>query len=652
MCGLVVIYKNSERQLDPRLLEGMIDTMYYRGPDDYGFSFVEPKTHCLWREELPEPICAKGVAMGHRRLSILDLSVSGRQPFVSNDKRFWLVYNGEIYNYLELRTELANLGYNFRTATDTEVLLIAYAHWGSACFNRFNGMWAFVVWDNQEQTLVACRDRFGKKPLYYSNIKGDWIFASEVKALLRHPAIERRPNSREVFYYLSGFTHGPFDENTCFDNIKAVPPGSYLILRQGRIELKKYWELPDQPRLGINDLDQAVEQFGELFTDSVKLRLRADVRVGTMLSGGLDSTSVITTVNDLLLTTHDKTRQVIGDSLQAFNASFPGHAIDESDRVDELCQRLNLTVHKVFPMEQECVEKLFQDVVYNMEAPFISSVQIVHTLLMRRARSAGVTVVLNGQGSDEMLGGYPEAYCRLAALALFFRFHWIQSYCETRAMAKRHGISSKEAAKAFLLMLMPTSLIAWHTRRKLSRGALFRQDIWLKFAPSHWAIRDRQTPGRTVLDRSLRRDFFQEVLPSWLHMEDRVSMSASIESRLPFLDYRLVEFAFNLDDSLKIRNGETKYVLRKVMQNRLPTSIVSESRKYRFSGPDAFWLMGSLKPLLQAMLLQGNPRVSEWIEPRALSYMISRFLKGDEQSVRPDFVWRIFNTEMWLRTFF
>lgn len=651
MCGFVAIWKNSERPLNPYTLRTMTDIIYYRGPDDCGFGFAGSETQALWQEKPPQSICDKGVAFGHRRLSILDLSTGGRQPFVSSDNRFWLVFNGEIYNYLELRAELTHLGYTFRTMTDTEVLLTAYIHFGTACFNRFNGMWSFVIWDNQEQTLVACRDRFGKKPLYYSNLEGDWFFASEVKALLAHPTMERGPNSEAVFYYISELIP-PIGENTYFQNIKKVPPGTYLTLREGRVEVKRYWELPDQPRLDINNLDEAIEQFTELFTDAVKLRLRADVKVGTMLSGGLDSTSVISTIDQLLLTNYNKTHYGIGDSLQSFNASFPGTVIDESDKVDELCQQLHLTAHRVFPMEQECIEELFQDVVYYMEMPFYSSVQIVHTLLMRRARAEGVTVILNGQGSDEMLGGYPDIYCRLAAVDAFLRFNWIQGWREAKAMEKRHGIAWKNAVSAILFTLLPTSLVAYYTRQKLTRESLFHSDMHLKFPPSHWAIRDRQNPGKTALDRSLRREFFQEVLPPWLHMEDRVSMSASIESRLPFLDYRLVEFIFNLDNSLKVRDGITKYVLRKAMENRLPTSIVSESRKYPFSGPDIFWLNGPLKPLLETTLVQDTPLVSEWIDPKALRAMITRFLKGDTQLVDRRLIWRIFNTEIWLRTFF
>jgi asparagine synthase (glutamine-hydrolysing) len=652
VCGFVAIYENSEKRLDPKLLEAMTSTMRYRGPDDYGFGFIGPETHCLWREKPPAPIGSRGVAMGHRRLSILDLSVAGRQPFVSRDNRFWMVYNGEIYNYLELRAELVGLGYTFRTSTDTEVLLTAYEHWGPACFNRLNGMWASVIWDNERQTLVACRDRFGIKPLYYHNVKGDWIFASEVKAILKHPDAERKPNPKTVFYYMSELIP-PTGADTFFHNIKSVEPGTYLTLCQGQIvEVKRYWKLPNRPWLSIDDLDEAVEKLSELLTDAIKLRLRADVRIGTMLSGGMDSTSVIRTINELLLTAHGKTRQAIGPSLQAFNASFPGTAIDESERVDEFCQDLGITVHKVFPMVERDVEELFRSVVYYMEMPFINCVHIVHTLLMRRARSEGIKVVLNGQGPDEMLGGYPSSYCQLASADELLRFHWRQGYNEIKAMESIHRVSWKKAPLSAFWILSPPSLTTWYAKMKSRRDTLFRRDARRRYPPSHWAIRHRNSPGRTALDRALKREFFQEVLPPWLHMEDRASMSASVESRLPFLDYRLVEFGFALDNSLKIRNGTTKYVLRETMKNRLPASIVLEPRKFPFSGPDVFWLTGPLKPLLLFTLGQGTPMVSDFIEPQELNSMISHFLNGDQQKEKARLIWTILNTEMWMRTFF
>lgn len=653
MCGLVAIYKSSERKLDPKLLEAMTNTLHHRGPDDYGFGFVGPGTHCLWREEPPAPIHSRGVvAMGHRRLSIIDLSVAGRQPFVSRDHRFWMVYDGSIYNYLELRAELSDLGYTFRTMTDTEVLLTAYEHWGPECFNRLNGKWAFVIWDTEQQTLIVCRDRFGIKPLYYHCARGDWIFASEVKAILKYPGVEREPNQEAVFYYLSSQRTPPSGEDTFYHDIKSVEPGTYLTLRQGQIiEVKRYWELPSRPWLGIDDLEEAVEKLTELLTDAVKLRLRADVRVGAMVSGGLDSSSVACTANELLLTAPGETRQAVGPSLPVFNASFPGMTIDESERVDDLCQNIGITAHKIFPMAQEGLEELLHDVVYHMEMPFFTCVPLVHTLLMRLARSEGVKVVLNGHGSDEMLGGYVDPYCELAAADALLRFQWRQSYSEIKAMESIHRVNWKRALASVLWILSPPPLAAWYADTKWSQDTLFHQDVRHRYLPSHRAIRERNTPGRTALDRSLKRDFFHEVLPHWADMEDRISMSASIESRLPFMDHRLVEFGFSLDNSLKIRNGITKYVLRKAMQNKLPASIVTESRKFGFSGPDVFWLTDPLRPLLQSTMVQGDPIVSEFIDPSALRATISSFLHGNQDREKARSIWRILNTEIWLRTF-
>ena len=299
MCGIIAIHKTSERSLDPAIVESMTTALTHRGLDDYGYAFITNGSGITWREERPDPFHSKGVAMGHRRLSIFDLSAKGRQPFVSPEKRYWVVFNGEIYNFWEIRDELRQLGHSFFSETDTEVLLTAFAEWGTDCFRRFIGPWAVVIWDAKDERLIACRDRIGVKPLYYCEVGGDWLFGSEAKALLKHPAISAKPNMPAIFDYLSENEY-PAGKETLFEGIASVEPGTWISIHRGQVRKERYWQLPECTGWPIENDDEAVEKYLHLLEDAVKLCLRSDVRVGTSLSGGLDSTSVIATVNDVL----------------------------------------------------------------------------------------------------------------------------------------------------------------------------------------------------------------------------------------------------------------------------------------------------------------------------------------------------------------
>ena len=334
MCGLIAYYKLSDRPLNPRLIEEMTHAMAHRGPDDYGFCFVGANGPLVWRNsDNLAPFNQKGVAMGHRRLSIFDLTAAGRQPFVSADKRFVIVFNGEVYNYLELREELIQHGFRFSTDCDTEVLLAAFEKWGPDCFHRLNGVWSIVLWDHHTKELVAARDRLGEKPLLYTQIDGDWIFASEVKALLKHPGVAVQPHEQSLLQFLAN-GWAPIGEETFFSGIRAVEPGTFLTFREGTVTKSKFWDLTTMVFPRRKDEAAAVEELDSLLTDAVRLRLRGDLRVGAMLSGGLDSTSVISSIGTILASRPSDGR-MIGDQLQAFTASFPGMKNDETDKVED-----------------------------------------------------------------------------------------------------------------------------------------------------------------------------------------------------------------------------------------------------------------------------------------------------------------------------
>jgi asparagine synthase (glutamine-hydrolysing) len=589
-----------------------------------------------------------GPAMGHRRLSILDLTEAGRQPFVSADGRYTLVYNGEIFNYRELRAELEALGRRFTTQTDTEVALSAFAQWGTGCFNRFNGMWAMVIWDAHAETLVASRDRFGIKPLYFQRTDERWIFASEVKSIFAHPAARRGVNRTALVSYLMDLGQPDGDE-TFFEAVNSVGPGTYLVVTAQATNVGRYWDLPEAPRERFDSLGEAAARLEELLRDSVSLRMRSDVRIGTMLSGGLDSTSVISMVRSLM-DSSSAAHEATGDTLQSFTAIYRGTEIDEEPLVDELCRSLAVRANKVFPLEEGDLLELLHTSGRHMERPYFNSVPLVHTLLMRKARSAGVKVVLNGHGPDEMLAGYPMKYIPEAIGDSIAALRWREALQGVAAMRDTYGLGRKRALLRALATRMPRSFQDRGLREAAASSPLLtegaRKLIGQRTAPQ------RREHARRGLYGALHEDFFHQSLPGWLHLEDRISMSESIEARLPFLDYRIVEFAFALPNRFKVEGAVTKRVLRESMKARLPETLVTNLRKVPFSGPDASWIRGPLSSWARSAFLDHDARVFEYLEPGATRALLSEYLDSPKSPTHQYRIWKLVTAEIWMQSMF
>ena len=650
MCGLIAYYKASERPLDPQLIEDMTHALAHRGPDDYGFCFAGDNGPVLWRNaHNTPPLRERGVAMGHRRISIFDLSTAGRQPFVSADKRYAILFNGEIYNYVELREELVQRGHRFSTDCDTEVLLAAYQDWGPDCFNRLNGVFGIVVWDHQTKELVVARDRLGEKPMLYTCLDGDWIFTSEVKALLKHPGITLRPNEQSLLQFLAN-GWSPIGEECYFADIKAVEPGTYLTLRNGNVKKTRFWDIATMDKRSPRSDATAAEELDELLTDAVRIRLRGDLRVGAMLSGGLDSTSVISSIGTVLESRPSDGR-MIGDRLQAFTASFPGMPIDETDKVEELCRSIDIAVHKIFPSEQSNVEERLNAVAFSMEGPFWNPAILVNDSLMKLVSGSDAQIVLDGLGGDELFAGYG----RHLPLALRDSLHGLrfgEAMGNLAGMKRWHGCSMpKELVRAMLPRRwhdgLQSSLEALRGERKSPDAELFR-------SPLRDQGRGRAGfGGSSELDRALRSDLVESNVPRWLEMGDRISMAHTVVSRSPFFDHRLIEFAFGLDNGLKIRKGKTKHLLREAKRRQLPPIIVNDFRKLPFSGPGSIWLNGSLKSLALSLKDEKATKLAAFLHPKPLGAIVDDFFANSgAQGGAIWRLWRLLSAEAWLRAYF
>lgn len=523
----------------------VIDSVTHRGPDDRGWNeFMSPKGP---------------VIMAHRRLSIIDLSIDGHQPMSTQDGRFWISYNGEIYNYLEIRKELEALGHIFTTRTDTEVLLISYCQWGTECLHRFNGMFAFVIWDNKEKKFFAARDRFGIKPLYYYVDGEKLAFASEIKQFKGIKGWKSVLNQQLANEYLYRKLCDHRRE-TLYGKVFQILPGHFMeancLTRQ---KIPTCWyklENHINPLKKITD-EEAIEGFSDLFEDSIRLRLRSDVPVGSCLSGGLDSSSIVS-----------KLRALKGNNqeIHAFSSVFPSYSVDESHYIDELVREKNLISHKNFPSVEEFLEKI-DLILYHQDLPFSGTSVFAQWKTFQSAKSNGIVVLLDGQGADESLLGYPGMlngiifdYAKKLDISSLWTFVKWQSQTNNQSIRK-------------------TALLAVQQRY----NRLYTYLLRLKGCQTPYP----DTSLNNIIEVCLK--FFTCNLQTLLRYEDRNSMAASRESRLPFLDYRLVEFVLSLPASQRYRQSKTKWVLRESMRDINIDSILNRKDKIGFSTPEKNW---------------------------------------------------------------
>ncbi len=597
LCGVVELGRPSQREPVDR----MLDELAHRGPDGRGV-FAE------------ESVC-----LGHLRLAIIDLSDAGLEPFASDDDRLQLVFNGEIYNYIELRDELRAKGHVFYTETDTEVLLAGYREWGRRCVERFNGMWAFAIWDRERRTLFASRDRLGIKPLYYLLDGSRLAFASEPWVLG-----SRTPNLRAVRDYVEQGYLDQGDE-TFFAGVRRLPPAHSFEFGPHGLHVERYWTI--EPTDPPTDAAEAVR---ETFLDAVRLQLRADVPVGTCLSGGIDSSAIAVAVAHH---GHDHQKTV--------TAYFDDAGFDERPYAEAVVRRTNADAHWVTFTAGDLVENL-PAIVQAQGEPFGSTSICAGWYVMREAKRAGLTVMLDGQGGDELFAGY-RAYFGYRLSDLLRSGRVAEAGAELRAFAHVNG--PRWAAVALVNPHVPDR-VRLAARARL-RGCNSLATPELRALPPANGGNGSAFPDR--LRRYQQLVLSQRGLPELLRYEDRNSMAHSLEARVPLLDHRLVELAFSLPGDELIRRGETKSVLRRAITDLLPPEVAKRRDKLGFVTPEGRFLRAELGALAADVFSSRSFGERGFVDAASAQRRLEAHRRGGLDAGME--LWRVLNFELWARRF-
>jgi asparagine synthase (glutamine-hydrolysing) len=607
MCGIFGFYSFGHSIVNKINFERGLSSMKHRGPDN----------------ETCEYYNYDKVAFGHARLSIVDLTPSANQPM--HVGKYTIVYNGEVYNYIELRKELIDCGYLFSTDSDTEVIVNAYDLWGNDCVHKFNGMWAFSIYNVETNSLFCSRDRFGVKPFNYFLNEDVFIFSSEIKSLLDYDATLAEPNFNSIALYSREGISGEIPESW-FKGILRLMPAHNMVIRDGRVEIIRYYRYP---RIDVNIKKQEAEKkFQDLFIDAVKIRMRSDVPVGTTLSGGIDSTSIVAAI-----------RTFSNMPIETFTACFPEYNNDESNTVvkTNLVYRLNQNLISVKYGTDYLT--ILKKIIYHLESGNLSP-SVVPLWSVYESAQKKVTVVLEGQGADELMGGYIELFAGSFVVDRLFNFRFLSATRNLIAFSK--DFSARIILVFYFREILPSFL------KSLYRRFVLRQESVLigplkKF--KHSSVVDVSTRSRMkkVLQKS-----HQTTLVNLLHYGDAISMAFSIESRLPFMDYRLVDFVYSLPTELLISGGRGKFIQRVSLKNILPDYINEDRRKLGFLSPiDDFFTEN--KEILKSILLDPRTIQRGLFCQKELKRMLIDTEVINMNSSR--FLFRLLSIELWFREF-
>jgi asparagine synthase (glutamine-hydrolysing) len=621
MCGIAGKFNfDRTRSVDRERLTAMTTAIAHRGPDADGFHIAE------------------GIGLGHRRLSIIDLA-TGDQPLANEDSTVWVVFNGEIYNFAEVRAELERAGHRFRTHTDTEVIVHAYEQWGEQSVERFRGMFAYALWDERRRRLVLVRDRVGVKPLFYTATAFGVTFGSEIKAVLEDPDVSREWSPESIDAYLTlGYVPAP---HTIYSAISKLPAGHLLVAENGRVTTRQYWDLrftgDGDPRRESEYLDE----LDALITESVKLRLMSDVPLGAFLSGGIDSSAVVAAMV-----------QTSSSRVVTTTVGFGEHAFNELEYARVVARHLGTESHEriVTPDVADLLPKL----AWHLDEPFSDS-SAVPTYYVSAAAREHVTVALSGDGGDEVWAGYP--------------WHRVEQW-ESRArvllgstgariagrLAGRLPCRVKGARSLRHLALSPDDACAqkhaYNGFDALGRRAMYSSDFAesVRYADPLQSLRRayRSCTSSDPLDRTMYVDVKTYLVDDILTKVDKMSMAVSLEARDPLLDHRLLEFAATVPSSLKLKNGQSKYLLRRLLERRIPKSIVDRP-KHGFEAPIGEWLRGPLAPMVEDLLLDGRFRGRGIFDDRAVAALWREHKSG--ASDHRHRLWSLVMLELWFRQF-
>jgi asparagine synthase (glutamine-hydrolysing) len=633
MCGIAgVIDVQMRGSAAQPILESMCNALIHRGPDAFGY------------------FSADMVGLGHRRLCIIDLA-SGQQPMANEDGTIWVTFNGEIYNFVELRDQLVACGHRFATNSDTEVIVHAYEQFGQECLQRFRGMFAFAIWDGPKRQLFLARDRVGKKPLFYTQTGGRFLFASELQALVQHRAVSRDIDLSAIDDYLTlGYVPGPA---TIYRHIYKLPPAHFLTIKVAdsasanhALRAERYWQLKFQPKNILSERD-AKDGLLEVLTEAIRLRLVADVPLGALLSGGIDSSLVVALMSKL-----------VNRSVKTFSIGFENQQFNELPFAREVAERYG-TEHSEMIVRASAVEVL-PKLVRHYGEPFADSSAIPSYHVAKMTRSH-VTVALNGDGGDESFGGY-ERYLGVIMAERLRQFssravnsaarftRWlvpsttprrsrlgkIARFFDGAALAKNEGylrwigfFSAQEKERLYLPDF----------RRHVSDH---RAESWLA---SQFAERDE---GEGTLDGLLAVDVNSYLPYDLLVKMDIAAMACSLEARSPFLDHKVMEYAAGLPTHLKIRGRTLKYLLKKAAEDMLPRSILKR-RKMGFGVPVGEWMRGDLRPLLEDVLMSPSAKVLDYFDGRILRDMVDAHVQARQDCGSQ--LWALLWLEMWSQEF-
>ncbi len=627
MCGIAgYIDKSGKYRPEKKLVKKMTDVMIHRGPDAEG----------QWIDE--------HIALGHRRLSIIDLDAKSNQPLISHDGKYVITFNGEIYNYIELKRELERKGCVFSTDSDTEVVIEAYRAYGKECFNQFNGMWSLALYDIEKQKVILSRDRFGIKPAYTVDNEDVFVFASEIKAVLAAFPEENIPNEACIYRYLSQSVNEDTDEKCFYKNIKIFPAAHYMIydLQNHTREYKSYWEVNEQLFYekwirGKNP----IKTFRKLFESAVELRLRADVEVGACLSGGLDSSAIVGCAS-----------KKFEREMHTFSSIYTDKECNEESYIRKVNERWNTIPHYIKPDDyEENFTKYIEDLTYHHDQPTGGASLYSQYMVMKEVKGK-VKVILDGQGADELFAGYIPYYsyyiddllsrntfrakCKAIKMLVIIKKEWpdVIGAVSTDTIVRLVGLKN--------------SFLFQNEKKikdlKVKRSAkMFTDDFMAKV---HDDYQKKEIQCSSNLNTRLCNDVLNKSIPALLHNEDGNSMAFSIESRVPFLDYRIVEFAIALDGKYKIRNQWTKWIIRKACRDYLPKEIVKRKNKMGFPAPFARWLReGSSREELKRIIYEFGER--NIVPKETIDQLYRAHVNG--KADYSDILFRIYNIELWFR---